>query len=275
MGLSFSRAMTTTRHVPSCCRGRAEQLLRWRDCTRRVSNRFAEPAPSRATTAPVGIRVVQQTLNTRQDSRDVIRRTPTVLQNVETQLAIGVHVWVKHLAEEFDRRRFVWIRLVERQHEAECTVFEWRLGFGVTHRRGSLLRQLRLEQDGDALRHHIPGPKMTAFQIIMLSAHGAPEMPPGGSELSRLKSRISRRRLAVDMGTACSAVYSKRETRRVRRERRRDTNREKALARSRMRRREGVHNACLRSFEASASSHSGEQQHLETYFTDADSRRRA
>ena len=36
------------------------------------------------------------------------------------------------------------------------------------------------------------GPKMTAFQIMRLSAHGAPEMPPGGSVDRRLKSRINR-----------------------------------------------------------------------------------
>lgn len=44
----------------------------------------------------------------------------------------------------------------------------------------------------------LPGPKITAFQIIKLSAHGAPEMPPGGSVDSRLKSRISLRFDGVD-----------------------------------------------------------------------------
>lgn len=32
---------------------------------------------------------------------------------------------------------------------------------------------------------------MTAFQTMMLSAQGAPEMPPGGSDWSRLKSRTA------------------------------------------------------------------------------------
>ena len=45
---------------------------------------------------------------------------------------------------------------------------------------------------------NIPGPKMTAFQSIILSGHGLPEMPPGGSVESRLKSRIRRRRQLVD-----------------------------------------------------------------------------
>jgi len=45
----------------------------------------------------------------------------------------------------------------------------------------------------------LPGPKITAFHTIMLSAQGAPEIPPGGSLLRRLKSRMSLLRLAVDM----------------------------------------------------------------------------
>lgn len=36
---------------------------------------------------------------------------------------------------------------------------------------------------------------MTAFHIMMLSGFGLPEMPIGGSEANRLKSRM-RRRLA-------------------------------------------------------------------------------
>jgi len=41
---------------------------------------------------------------------------------------------------------------------------------------------------------------------MMLSAQGAPEMPAGGSELSRLKSRMSRRRHAVDYITTQSVL---------------------------------------------------------------------
>ena len=43
-----------------------------------------------------------------------------------------------------------------------------------------------------------PGPKITAFQSIMLSGHGLPEIPEGGSVDSLLKSRIKRRRQFVD-----------------------------------------------------------------------------
>ena len=45
---------------------------------------------------------------------------------------------------------------------------------------------------------HIQGPNITAFQTRRLSAQGAPEMPPGGSEESLLKSRINRRFDGVD-----------------------------------------------------------------------------
>ncbi len=39
---------------------------------------------------------------------------------------------------------------------------------------------------------------MTAFQIMILSGLGLPDIPIGGSEASRLKSRIRRRLAAVD-----------------------------------------------------------------------------
>lgn len=39
---------------------------------------------------------------------------------------------------------------------------------------------------------------MTAFHIMMLSGFGLPEMPMGGSEASRLKSRMSLRLAWVD-----------------------------------------------------------------------------
>ena len=43
-----------------------------------------------------------------------------------------------------------------------------------------------------------PGPNITAFHIIILSPHGAPLTPPGGSDESRLKSLINLLREAVD-----------------------------------------------------------------------------
>lgn len=45
----------------------------------------------------VWIRIVQQTLDTRQDRRYVVRRTPTILQDIETEFTVRVDVRVKHL----------------------------------------------------------------------------------------------------------------------------------------------------------------------------------
>jgi len=43
------------------------------------------------------------------------------------------------------------------------------------------------------------GPMITAFQVITLSGTGEADTPAGGSVCMRLKSRMSRRRAAVDM----------------------------------------------------------------------------
>ena len=56
---------------------------------------------------------MQQTLNTRQNRRYIISRAPPVLQDIQTQLSVRVHVRVKHLREEFDGRRFVRVGFVE------------------------------------------------------------------------------------------------------------------------------------------------------------------
>jgi len=52
---------------------------------------------------------------------------------------------------------------------------------------------------------------MTAFQSMRLSAQGAPETPKGGSEDRRLKSRIRRRRQAVDWKRRRERRLTKRE----------------------------------------------------------------
>ena len=53
----------------------------------------------------------------------------------------------------------------------------------------------------------VPGPKITAFQSIMLSGHGLPEIPEGGSVESLLKSRIRRRLQFVDCREHVSVKY--------------------------------------------------------------------
>lgn len=62
---------------------------------------------------PVGIRVVQERLNGSQDGRDIIRRAPAVLKNVEAKLSVCIDVRVEHLGQELDMGRARGIRLVK------------------------------------------------------------------------------------------------------------------------------------------------------------------
>lgn len=60
-------------------------------------------------------------------------------------------------------------------------------------------KRLEKKDDDDSMYlGDVPGPKMTAFHSMILSGHGLPEMPPGGSLDSRLKSRIRRLLQLVD-----------------------------------------------------------------------------
>ena len=57
----------------------------------------------------------------------------------------------------------------------------------------------------------VPGPKITAFQSMMLSGHGLPEIPEGGSVESLLKSRIRRLLQFVDCQRRILALESTRD----------------------------------------------------------------
>lgn len=46
---------------------------------------------------------MQETLYTRQDRSDIVRRAPPILQDVEAELAVVVHIGMEHAREEFDR----------------------------------------------------------------------------------------------------------------------------------------------------------------------------
>jgi len=58
----------------------------------------------------------------------------------------------------------------------------------------------------------VPGPKITAFQSMMLSGHGLPEIPEGGSVESLLKSRIRRLLQFVDCRRRMLALESTSES---------------------------------------------------------------
>jgi len=67
---------------------------------------------------------MQQTLYTRQNSRYIIGRIPSVLKNVKTKLAVGVDVGVEHPRQEFDGGRLVRIGFVACSEKLESAIFK-------------------------------------------------------------------------------------------------------------------------------------------------------
>lgn len=67
-------------------------------------------------------------LNTRQDGGNIICWAPAVLEDIKAELAGSVHIRMEHLADEFDTGRLVGILFLEVHHQAECTIFERRVG---------------------------------------------------------------------------------------------------------------------------------------------------
>lgn len=119
---------------------------------------------------------------------------------------------MKHLADEFDLRGLIRILLFKLHHQSEGAVLERCIGRpddnGVPNGRVKLR--------GDRIR-----PEVDAYQVITLSGIGDAETPAGGSVCIRcrdvssskprvlvaaptLKSRIKRRRAAVDMAGGVS-----------------------------------------------------------------------
>lgn len=63
-------------------------------------------------------------LDAGQNSSNVVCRTPSILQNVQAQLAGGVYVGVEHLADKLDLGRLVGVLLFELHDESECAIFK-------------------------------------------------------------------------------------------------------------------------------------------------------
>ena len=61
------------------------------------------------------------------DGGNVVGGAPAVLQDVETELAGGVDVWVEHLRDELDSGRLVGVLLFEMHHQAKGAVLERRV----------------------------------------------------------------------------------------------------------------------------------------------------
>lgn len=119
------------------------------------------------------------------------------------RVTIPIDIRMKHATDKLDLRGLRWIRLVKGHQEFKSPVLKRRLlGCCVTLSECHLQRRCT----GRRLR-----PKMTQFQTMTLSGHGAPETPSGASLWSLLKSRIKRRLAGVDMALGfCSKIQESR-----------------------------------------------------------------
>ena len=68
---------------------------------------------------PRWIRVIKKTLHTRQDSRYIVRWTPSILKDVQTQFPVPIDVWVVHFRDKSDHGRFGRIRVGECECKSE------------------------------------------------------------------------------------------------------------------------------------------------------------
>lgn len=123
-------------------------------------------------------------LNAGQDSGYIIRRTPSVLQNVEAEFSGGVDVGVEHLADELDLGRLVGILLFELHHKSKGAIFKGSVcgadDDGVpTRRMMSICVQDRRCRRG------------RTNQVMTLSGTGEAETPAGGSVCMRYRGRVS------------------------------------------------------------------------------------
>lgn len=67
-------------------------------------------------------------LDTGENGSHIVCWAPSVLENIKAQLAGTVHVGVKHLADEFDPWRLVWVLFLKVHHQAEGSIFEGSIG---------------------------------------------------------------------------------------------------------------------------------------------------
>ena len=63
-------------------------------------------------------------MNTGQDGGHIIGWTPSILKNVQTELASAVDVWMKHLTDELDPRWLVRILFLKMHDEPEGAILK-------------------------------------------------------------------------------------------------------------------------------------------------------
>lgn len=113
-------------------------------------------------------------LDTGQHCCNIICRTPSVLQNVQTEFSSSIDVRMEHLADEFDRGWFVWVLLFKLHNKAKGPILE-----------GSIRRT-----DNDSVPRVVSMADLEdfgtlAYQVMTLSATGDAETPAGGSVCMR------------------------------------------------------------------------------------------
>ena len=89
----------------------------------RVVQKTVGPVRYQASSLMTGVSVILP-LDAGQNSCDVVRRTPSVLQDIEAQLARRIDIGVEHLADELDGGRLVGVLLLEVHHKSEGSIFE-------------------------------------------------------------------------------------------------------------------------------------------------------
>lgn len=139
------------------------------------AERFSRPAISPSTS----IDCPHVPLNTCQDRRHIVRWAPSVLEDVQTELAGTIYVRMEHLADELDPGRLIWVLLFEVHNQAESAIFKrsvcWADNNGVPVRDMSVIRNEQMDK--------------TLYQVITLSAIGDAETPAGGSVCIRWNRR--------------------------------------------------------------------------------------
>lgn len=105
--------------------------IRCLNICRRSSVRVVEKTNNKSATAACSVsihRCVVSPLDTGQDRRDIVRRTPPVLEDIQTQLAGRINVGMKHFTDELNSRWLIWVLLFEMHDESKGTVFEGGIG---------------------------------------------------------------------------------------------------------------------------------------------------
>jgi len=111
------------------------------------------------------IGIAQQALDARQDRRNIVDRTPVVLQDVETDLSVAVNVGVEHFGDELHGGGPVRIRFGELQDQAEGPALPGR----VIRSKNTRLPREDIVVEG-CTRHAARGVMLEPFEIAKKSS---------------------------------------------------------------------------------------------------------